>query len=406
MNSKLVALALLGFTAAGVVLYPAHQDAGAVSPALPDVVAGSLHPGVMLSRDRPTVEVVFVLDTTGSMGGLIQTAKEKIWSIATTMAQAQPAPEIRIGLVAYRDRGDSYITRVVDLSTDLDSLYATLMEFQADGGGDGPESVNRALYDAVHNISWSQDGAAYKVMFLVGDAPPHMDYQDDVKYPVTLAAARQRGIRVNAIQCGSGSDTAQTWQQVAQLGQGEYLQVEQSGGAVAIATPFDEKLATLSAQLDDTRIYYGSEAEKQRQQRKREATEKLHASSSVASRARRATFNASASGALNLLGDGELVEDVASGRVDLSSIEREALPASLQAMAPQERRALIEQTARQRDALKDEIRQLAEQRAAYLEQKVEASGGAPESLDEKIYSAVRAQAAEKGLRYDAEVPSY
>ena len=82
----------------------------------------------------PKIDVVFVLDTTGSMGGLIQTAKEKIWAIASTMASAQPTPELRIGLVAYRDRGDAYVTRVVDLSDDLDSVYATLMDFQADGG--------------------------------------------------------------------------------------------------------------------------------------------------------------------------------------------------------------------------------------------------------------------------------
>jgi Mg-chelatase subunit ChlD len=406
MTSKILALALLGFTAAGVVLYPAYHGIGTGNAAPPQPVAGNQHPGAVLTGDRPTVEVVFVLDTTGSMGGLIEAAKEKIWSIATTMAQAQPAPEIRIGLVAYRDRGDSYVTRMVDLSADLDSLYATLMEFQADGGGDGPESVNQALYDAVHKVSWGQEDDAYRVVFLVGDAPPHMDYQDDVKYPVTLAAARQRGILVNAVQCGDSSDTARTWQQIAQLGQGEYLQVEQSGGAVAIATPFDEKLASLSAQLDDTRLYYGSEAEKQQQKRKLEATEKLHAGSSVASRARRATFNASEAGAANLLGKGELVEDVASGRVDLFSIEREALPASLQAMSPQEQQALIEESARRRDALKDEIRQLSDQRAAYLKQKVEEAGGAQDSLDEKIFNAVRTQAGKKGLRYEAGAPSY
>ena len=76
-------------------------------------------------------------------------AEEKIWSIATTMASAQQTPEIRIGLVAYRDRGDAYVTRVTDLSTDLDSMYAELMRLTAQGGGDGPESVNRALADAV-----------------------------------------------------------------------------------------------------------------------------------------------------------------------------------------------------------------------------------------------------------------
>ena len=118
----------------------------------------NLPPVDPLTNQRPLVEVVFVLDTTGSMSGLIQAAKEKIWSIATTLAPAQPAPEIRMGLVAYRDRGDDYVTRVVDLSDDLDSMYATLMDFRAAGGGDGPESVNQALHDAVHRISWSQDG--------------------------------------------------------------------------------------------------------------------------------------------------------------------------------------------------------------------------------------------------------
>ena len=104
----------------------------------------------------PVVDVVFVLDTTGSMSGLIQTAREKIWSIASTMASARPTPTIRVGLVGYRDRGDAYVTRVVDLSDNLDAVYAELMQFEAGGGGDTPESVNAALYAAVHAMSWSR----------------------------------------------------------------------------------------------------------------------------------------------------------------------------------------------------------------------------------------------------------
>src|SRR5512134_1107372 len=179
MKSKLIALALFAVTTATVALLPAYRSVGGINPAVPPAVDPT-------SNNRSRIDVVFVLDTTGSMGGLIQAAKEKIWSIATTLAAAQPAPEIRMGLVAYRDRGDAYVTRVVDLSSDLDSVYATLMDFQADGGGDGPESVNRALHDAIHQVSWSQQAGTYKVVFLVGDAPPHMDYQDDVKYPDTL----------------------------------------------------------------------------------------------------------------------------------------------------------------------------------------------------------------------------
>src|SRR5690606_9010691 len=163
MNAKILAAGLLCATIGTVVLYPTLRSfAAPTTPQrLPSQPAG-----------HAQVEAVFVLDTTGSMSGLIEAAKEKIWSIATTMAQTDPAPEIRIGLVGYRDRGDAYVTKVVDLSTDLDSMYAALMDFAAGGGGDTPESVNRALYEAVHDLSWSQNPDSYKVVFLVGDAPP------------------------------------------------------------------------------------------------------------------------------------------------------------------------------------------------------------------------------------------
>ncbi len=405
MKSKIIALALFTFTAAGIAFYPAYQSIGAVNRPPVDPVM-KLAPVNPITNEKPKVEVVFVLDTTGSMDGLIQAAKEKIWSIATTMAQAQPAPEIRMGLIAYRDRGDAYVTRVVDLSDDLDSMYATLMDFQAEGGGDGPESVNQALYDAVNEVSWSQDQKAYKVVFLVGDAPPHMDYQDDVKYPVTLAAAHDKGITVNTIQCGHNGQTMRQWEQIAQLGYGEYFQVGQAGSAVAVASPFDKKLAELSARLDKTRLYYGSKEDKEKQRQKVEATDKLHAKSSVESRARRAVFNASASGERNFLGEQELVEDVASGRVDLSNIDKDSLPEPMQAMAPAARKAMIEETAERRNELKQQIQELSDKRSAYLKKKVEESGGAKDSLDDKIYRAVREQAGKLGLIYESDTPDY
>ena len=404
MKSKIIALALFAFTATTVAFFPAYQSVGGINQVLPPPVDPPVvNPAI---NDQSRIDVAFVLDTTGSMGGLIQAAREKIWSIATTMASAQSAPEIRMGLVAYRDRGDAYVTRVVDLSSDLDSMYATLMDFQADGGGDGPESVNQALHDAVHKLSWSQDPGTYKVVFLVGDAPPHMDYQDDVKYPVTLGAARDKGIVINAIQCGRMSGTTPAWQQIARLGDGQYFQVEQAGSAVAIATPFDEKIAKLSEELDDTRLYYGTAEEKEKQRRKVKAAGKLHAASSVESRARRATFNVSKSGDANFLGEGELVDDVSSGRVDLSGIDREQLPEPMQAMAPEEQAAIISETARRRDELRRQITELSGERSAYLERKVEEAGGASDSLDDKIYRAVREQAGKLGLTYEADAPAY
>src|SRR5215831_11048535 len=143
---------------------------------------------------KPRVEVVFALDTTGSMGGLIQGAKEKIWSIASHIAQGQPTPELRVGLVAYRDKGDAYVTKDFDLTTDLDEVFDHLMSFKAEGGGDDPEHVSKALWDSVHKMHWSQD--SMKMIFLVGDAPPHTDYDDGYDYHKIAKEAASRGILI------------------------------------------------------------------------------------------------------------------------------------------------------------------------------------------------------------------
>jgi Mg-chelatase subunit ChlD len=401
MNTKLTAVGLIALTSAIVGLYPAlRQSDASTQPPIDIPIVGPI------ANQQPKVEVAFVLDTTGSMSGLIQAAKEKIWSIASTIAAAQPAPEIRMGLVAYRDRGDDYVTRRVDLSSDLDSVYAELMQLEAQGGGDGPESVNQALQEAVEALSWSTDQDSYRVVFLVGDAPPHMDYQDDVKWPDSVERAKARGIKVNTIQCGTLGSTTQTWQRIASVGDGSFVQVEQGGGAVAIATPYDERLAKLAAELDGTRLFYGSEGEREEKRRKVEAATELHEKASVSTQARRAAFNATPSGKSNLLGDKELVEDVASGRVNLDAIPAAALPEPMQAMPEEDRKALIEEKARQRESIEKDMRQLAEQRAAYLRDQVEAAGGAEESLDHGIYRAIREQAAEIGLSYDAKAPAY
>jgi Mg-chelatase subunit ChlD len=390
MKTNIIVAGLVLATVGTVLIYPTLRG-NATAPLPPQQIAP-------LAAQR--VEVVFVLDTTGSMGGLIDAAKEKIWSIASTLAQARQAPEISIGLVAYRDRGDAYVTQVVDLNRDLDSMYAKLIDFAADGGGDGPEAVNEALDAAIHRMSWSQDPGTYKVVFLVGDAPPHMDYANVVQYPQVVAAAAAKGIIVNTIQCGTLSDTVAPWRHIASLGGGRYFTVEQAGSAVAIATPFDSQIATLSAALDSTRFYYGTAEERSAMAAKVAATARLNEEASVAARARRGAFNVSESGAGNFLGERELVADVASGRVDVAALPPAALPAAVAGMPAEEQRTFLAQTAQKREALQRQIATLAAERDAYLEEEIEARGGAAASLDQQIYDAVRDQAAPLGLDYD------
>lgn len=401
MKTQFLLPVLFAVTASVVMLYPLMSSSAATaSPTPTPVVVNDRQPS-----SRPKVEVVFVLDTTSSMTGLIQAAKENIWSIASTMAAAKPAPEIKMGLVAFRDHGDAYVTRSVDLSTDLDSMYATLMDFQAEGGGDGPESVNQGLYDAVHRISWNPDKNCYKVIFLVGDAPAHKDYPNDVQIPDTLKIATARGIVVNTIQAGNDPSTQQEWKQIASLNQGAFFQVEPSGNAVAVATPYDEQIASLSKSLDKTRIFYGDETQRRKLASKEAATEKLHVASSPAAQAKRAAFNSSAAGEDNFVGENDLIKDISGGKVKLETLDQALLPEPIRAMEKVEQSKIIKETAAKREALKEEIESLSRRRQDFIVTRLKDSKTEETSLDYKIFKAVKSQASEKGIAYES-APRY
>lgn len=402
MKNKLLAIFLFTVTTASIAFYP-FKDEGNVHTNMVTQHADNSDISVM-KKNR--IEVVFVLDTTGSMSGLIAAAKEKIWSIATTMASAQSSPEIKMGLVAYRDRGDEYVTRTINLSHDLDSMYARLMDLKAAGGGDGPESVNKALFDAVNKINWSKDKGVYKVVFLIGDAPPHMDYANEAQYPEVIKTAYQNGIIINAIQSGNSRATQDQWRHMARLGQGEYFKVGQSGDAIAVNTPYDKKMAVLSRRLDDTRMYYGSSAEKEKQRKKVMATRKLHTLASTATQARRAEFNVGKSGKHNRLGDNELINDVTNGMISLENIEKDHLPSAISTLSAKQQLIVIKEKSRLRQELIGKIKKLGDKRKKYITSKVAKSGKAESSLDEKLYKTIRQQAAKKGFEYKSDSAAY
>jgi hypothetical protein len=135
------------------------------------------------------------------------------------------------------------------MTDDIDAIYAHLYGLEAAGGGDTPESVNEALAEAIEKMSWSQDRSVLKIIFLVGDAPPHMDYADGPKYPELCRAAAKKDLIINTVQCGSMAETTPIWQEIAKLSEGSYAAIAQSGNMAVVATPMDEKLAELNRRM-------------------------------------------------------------------------------------------------------------------------------------------------------------
>jgi Mg-chelatase subunit ChlD len=342
---------------------------------------------------RPQVDVVFVLDTTGSMSSLLSGAKKKIWEMARFIAQGQPAPELRVGLVAYRDVGDEYVTKFFDLTDDIDGVYQNLTSFVAGGGGDTPEHVAKALHEAVYRSNWSAGKNTLKLVYLVGDAPPHTDYQDGFEVRTIAREAKSRGIRVNTVRCGSDEDTRVWFTEIASLTGGDFSTIEQSGGMADVRTPYDEELARLNRALTETAIPWG-DAERRTSIRKK-AESNLEAPAE-AQAARAGYFGlAKSRGRTAAVSDGDLVDDVANNKVRLEAVAEAALPEPMQAMSAGERSRYLEDKRKQRDEVLNQINGLATKRDAYLKSKAPPKGG----FDGKVRETVKKQAADIGLMY-------
>jgi hypothetical protein len=347
-----------------------------------DVPIPKSPPVVQIPKAPPRVEVVFALDTTGSMSGLIDGAKRKIWSIAQFIANGQPRPDVRIGLVAYRDVGDEYVTRFYDLSGDLDAVFEHLSSFAAGGGGDTPEHVARALGDAIQRTSWTSDQGTLKQIYLVGDAPPHTDYHDGYDYLKLAHKAHQLGIHINTIRCGGDRETEVAWNQIANAAAGEYASIDQSGGVRVAATPYDLKLAELNSRLVGTAIGYGSG----RGGVERHA--KAAAGMAPAEAADRASYFGVKGGAVGGVDD-ELITAVAAGRATVASTPAASLPPAMQAMAPAKREEYVKEKTAERTRIQAEINAVAKKRGEWLHKNV---ADKPDSFDAKVQETLRTQA--------------
>jgi Mg-chelatase subunit ChlD len=370
-----------------------------VLPAMLAVLGGFvLHAAAAPKPAKPKIEVVFCLDTTGSMGGLIEGAKQKIWSISNQIAGGKPAPDLKIGLVAYRDRGagEEYVTKVIELTDDLDAIHGKLLEFKAAGGGDTPESVNQALDDSVNKIKWSTDKKTLRIIYLVGDAPPHMDYPDDVKYPETCKKAREKGIIINSIQCGGDAECQKHWKEICKLAEGSYAQIAQTGGVVAVATPFDKELAEINTELAKSTLVYG------RGDTKAAGVAKLRRAEALpeAAAADRAGFAAKGGKAAAY----DLLDAIKSGKVKLDEIKKEELPEQMQKMDPKERKEYLDKLDKRRAELNKKALELDKKRGEYIKEELakrakEKGKDGKDSFDNQVLESLRKQAKKFDINY-------
>lgn len=159
------------------------------------------------SQQRTKVDVLFLLDTTGSMGDEIDQLKGTIRTVADRLTSLPSSPDLRLGMTKYRDIGDVYLTQTTDFTSNINAFSQSLNDVKADGGGDTPEAVDEALASALSEPTWRSD--SIQLIFLVADAGPHIDRQVQQPYTTSMRKAAARGIKIFPVASSNTDDAAE-----------------------------------------------------------------------------------------------------------------------------------------------------------------------------------------------------
>jgi hypothetical protein len=341
------------------------------------------------------VDLVIALDTSSSMDGLIDGARAKLWDVVNLLSQAKPQPVLRVGLISYGNDGydarTGWVRKEAELTTNLDQVYAKLFALRTNGGS---EYVARAVHDATDTMKWEQDQGTLKIIFVAGNEGADQDPK--ITLEQALGDAREKGIFVNTIYCGSnGGAVAAGWQKVAALGHGKFAAIDHNHH-VAIATPMDSELSKLSDELNKTYVGYGrGAAEGAALQSSMDKSSGAVGAPAAASRAQ-----AKAS-ALYRNDDWDLVDARAHGKKNVAAMPAAELPAPMRAMDEKTRAAYLDGKAKDRAALQKRISELSQKRDAYVQERKKqlAPADARGGLDDAMGDSIRPQAESMGLRF-------
>ena len=170
------------------------------------------------------MDIIFAFDTTGSMYFYLEQVQTELTEIILEINGT--IPNSLLGIIAYGDYCDkdsTYITKVLNLSNDVNKIKSFVKQIEKTGGGDEPEALEVALYNSATMMQWRT--ISKKAMVIVGDAPPHgvIDKLIQYNYQTETQKLKNLGVKIYAVQCGKDKTTEQTFRWIAKITDGIYL---------------------------------------------------------------------------------------------------------------------------------------------------------------------------------------
>ncbi|MBI1827681.1 MAG: hypothetical protein HYR83_14990 [Planctomycetes bacterium] len=279
-----------------------------------------------------------------------------------------------------------------NLTNDLDSIYAKMMELHTDGGD---EFVGWALRRALDGMTWSSDPSALKMIFIAGNESA--DQASEVyNFRTVGSEARARGISVNSIYCGDRDQgIREHWNEVASNGGGNFAAIDMRCGTIQIETPQDRLLLELNMKLNATYMPYGSMGDAgQRNQIEQDRVAKRVGAASDSSRV------AAKASALYQNAGWDLVDAVAEKKVELKDVKESELPPVMQNMPAEKRREFVKEQSLARADIQRQINELGQQRDRFLKDARRKASGGKQALDQVMQDSIREQAKQKGFKFD------
>lgn len=346
--------------------------------------------------ERPweVIDLAIALDTSGSMQGLIDTTRLKLWEIVNDLHGAEPAPTLRVALLTFGNgKSDSkagWVRLESDLTEDLDRVSERLFELTSEGG---TEYVGRVLQAALEGLSWTESNDALRLVFVAGNEPADQD--PEVSFRDMADLARREGVFVQAVFCGSvGVPDAEGWQELAELAVGGFAVIDHRTKTAVRESPFDEELAALGAELDGTYIPLGEEGRERLESRAAQDVNARKASPATA--AGRAVTKSTRMEAPSW----DLVAAVEENEAFLYEVDEGELPEALRELSFEQRQELVEEMRLRRSELREKIAALAAERQAFLGERIQARPqAAAEGFDAVVRRTIREQAEQRGFSF-------
>jgi hypothetical protein len=355
---------------------------------------------VNAQTDLPRIQLAIILDTSNSMDGLIDQARNQLWQVVNEFSTARQngiTPILEIALFEYGNDGNpasaGFVRRLNGFTRELDEVSQGLFSLTTNGGD---EYCGFAIETVLASLQWSRSSSDIKTIFIAGN---ESFAQGPVDYRKAIEQAAKQGISINTIHAGSHQEgIADGWQAGAVLAGGDYMSIDANQKVAHIEAPQDAEIAELNAELNQTYVPYGAKgADNAQRQMEQDAQSSQISAGLLAKRAQ------SKSSAFYNNAQWDLVDALENGDVPaeaLVALEDEALPESMKGLSGSEKLDYVQLKATERAKLKQEISRLGESRDAYVaEQKLKLVTAEP-SISDALTEAVKKQAGQKNFVFE------